>query len=65
MIPLDVKEIVPLYLSLSSFGGTLEPRLVPLLTRLERYLYEHLTVEEMERLPELYAHNVDVLEKKL
>ena len=65
MVGLERREIVPLYLNLSGQGKALDVNLVPVLDRLERFLYDRLTVEEMERLPELYARNVDVLEKKL
>lgn len=65
MISLEKREIIPLYLALSALGADLDIRLMPILDRLERHLFSRLTVDEMERLAELYADNVDVLEKKL
>ena len=65
MIPIELREIVPLYLALSALGSDIDSKLVPVLNRLEQHLFQRLTVEEMEHLPELYTENVDVIEKKL
>lgn len=65
MVEIQKSEIVPLYLCLKNLERELDPRLLTVLDRLEKFLYQHLSVEEIENLPELYRCNVDVLDEKV
>ena len=53
MIPVEEiyeSEIIFLYKALARLHSDIDPRLVPLMTRLERYLFSKLSIEEIERL---------------
>ncbi len=49
-LPLSDKEVEELYAVLKPMEAVLPASLLPLLVRLERSLYQRLTIEELERL---------------
>ena len=59
------EEIIALYRLLERNQEQLSPRLVPLLDRVERRLYNYLSIEEIESLPDLNEAAVEELSKKL
>ncbi len=63
-IIVEKKEIVGLYLFLKHHEQDLDKRLFPLLIRLEEYLFNRLSIQEMEDLPTLYNKNIDVLKER-
>jgi len=63
-LKLSSRELVGLFLSLNDGGAEKDPDLEGLLERLREILYQRLSIEEMERLPELYANKIDVLNQK-
>ena len=54
-LALSESEETELYVLLKPREGSLDPALVQLLRRLEKSLYERLTIEEMERLSSRFA----------
>ena len=54
-LALSESEATELYVLLKPREGSLDPALVQLLRRLEKSLYERLTIEEMERLSSRFA----------
>lgn len=58
-------EMIPLYRLLLTHQETLSPALCGLLTRIERRLYEHLSIEEIESIDGLSDSAVEALSKKL
>ncbi len=54
-LSLSDKEVEELYVELKPREGALAAPLIPLLTRLERSLYQRLTLEELERLSRRFA----------
>jgi len=54
-LALSDSEETELYILLKPQEGRLDPALVQLLRRLEKSLYEKLTIEEMERLGARFA----------
>lgn len=63
-LDLSSQELIGLYLILEEAAPDKDPGLEGLLERLREILYEKLSIEEMERLPELYANKIDVLNQK-
>ena len=57
-------EIIELYRILKQ-NEELESRLVGLVDRIERNLYEHLSIEELESISSLDRQAVEALSKKL
>jgi hypothetical protein len=64
MVQLTPKEIVGLFIFLRRNEANLDPILVSMKNRLERVLFESLTLEEFDTLEELYASDVDVLSRE-
>ena len=64
METLTGREIVGVYLFLKSREEELDDVLTKLMMRMEKSLYSKLSIEEFERLPDLYSSNVDVFEEK-
>ena len=62
--PIDSLEMIGLYLFLKDHEQLIDDRLQRLLRRLEGQLYEHLSIEEIEDLPNLYGKNIDVIREK-
>ena len=58
------REIVSLFLFLRARESELDPALSSFHERLSDYLYDRLSIDEMENLKELYAQKIDVLEQK-
>ena len=65
MIELSKYEAIRLYVLLSEHSERLDGALCSLLSRLEHYLYEKLSIEDIERLQKGGLKNVEVVEKKL
>jgi hypothetical protein len=61
---LSGREIVGLYLLLKEQEVGLDGTLTKLMMRLEKSLYSKLSIEDFERLGELYRSNVDVFRQK-
>ena len=51
------REILAVYLSLKDREAELDETLLQLLDRLERILYQDLTIDEFENIHELYKKN--------
>ncbi len=49
-IVLNNAEMVPMYRLLKRFESELEPELLQILMKIEKLLYENLSIEEIERL---------------
>jgi len=64
MINLDNNEIMGLYLNLKRQENSLDPTLLNLLSRIERLLYENISVEEIENLSKHYDAKTDILKEK-
>ncbi len=62
-IRIDGRELVALFLFLRARESELDERTSAVLARMERYLYERLSIEELEKLPVLYEKGVDVLDQ--
>jgi hypothetical protein len=58
------RELVGLFLFLRTREDELDAELEALHERLSELLYQHLSIEEMERLSELYSQKIDVLNQK-
>ena len=63
-LALSSRELIGLFLALEEGAVDKDPALEGLHERLRDILYEQLSIEEMERLPELYAQKIDVLNQK-
>ena len=59
---LSSREIVGLFLFLRAREDDLDPDLESLMDRLSGILYQTLSIEEMEKLHELYSQKIDVLD---
>ena len=59
---LSGREFVGTYLFLKSREEELDETLRHLVARMERTLYERLSIDEFERLDELYRAGIDVFE---
>ena len=59
---LSSREVVGLFLFLRAREDDLDPDLESLLDRLSGTLYQTLSIEEMEKLHELYSQKIDVLD---
>jgi hypothetical protein len=55
--PLKGREILAVYLTLKEREAELDETLLQLLDRLERILYQDLTIDEFENIRELYKKN--------
>jgi len=65
LIILQGKELVAVYLLLKKDDRDLDPAQLSVKNRIEKVLFESLSIEEIESIEELYKKNVDVLGKKL
>lgn len=61
MIQLTNRELVGVYLFLKRQEEELDPTLDGVIGRIEKYLYGHLSVEEVESLDVLYREGLDSL----
>lgn len=64
MIPLRGNEIVAVYLLLKKEDPVSGDPLADLMSKIEHYLYQHLSIADIEQLEELYKKNIDVLSSK-
>ncbi len=64
METLSGREIVGVYLFLKAREEELDEILTKLMMRVEKSLYSRLSIDEFERLSDLYRDNVDVFEEK-
>lgn len=55
------REIVGIYLLLEKNEEKVDKDLQKLKNRIERFLFEHISIEEMEHLEEKYRRKIDVL----
>jgi hypothetical protein len=62
---LFASEIIPLYRTLRDRSDSLEAPLLGLLDRIERLLYERLSIEEIEAIADMSDAGVAELGKKL
>ena len=62
---LKPSEIIELYRVLKQSEGDIGARLVGLVDRIERSLYERLSIEELESISSLDRQAVEALSKKL
>lgn len=60
-IRIDGRELVGLFLLLRARESELDVHTTAALVRMERYLYDRLSIEQLEQLPTLYEKGVDVL----
>lgn len=61
MIDLSNREIVGLYLVLSKQEEDLDLNLQMLANRIEKYIFDKISIQELEKLEELYKRGIDVL----
>jgi hypothetical protein len=61
-VRIDGRELVGLFLFLRERESELDPQTNAALVRMERYLYERLSIEQFEQLRKLYEKGVDVLD---
>ncbi len=61
---LSDREIVGIYIFLKRREEELDDTLFSFYTRLQRLLYEELSIEEMESIEELYREKVDILNRR-
>jgi hypothetical protein len=61
---LSDRELVGLYLQLRRDEDGLDDTLFSLYTRLQRLLYEELSIEEMESLENLYQEKIDIFHRR-
>lgn len=64
MITLGNREVIGLYLNLKNQEETIDSELQSILSRIERLLYEKLSVEEIENLSKHYDAKTDILKEK-
>ncbi len=64
MIMLRGNEIVGIYLLLKREDPDDNDQLADLMGRIENFLYQHLSIAEIQKLDELYEKNIDVLDSK-
>ena len=64
MITLTSKEVTGMYLYLKDNQDTLDVVLDSLLHRIERELYQYISIGELEGLREKYNRGFDILAKK-
>jgi len=64
METLSGREIVGVYLFLKAREEELDEILTNLMMRVEKNLYSRLSIDEFERLSDLYRDNVDVFGEK-
>jgi len=64
MDALSGREIVGVYLFLKQREEQLDDLLSKLMARMEKSLYSELSIDEFERLADLYRSNVDVFKEK-
>jgi hypothetical protein len=62
MIHIRGRELVGLYLMLKREDSYLDETLSSLLDRIEAYLYQNLSIDQMEELEDLYEKKIDVLQ---
>ncbi len=62
---LNKNELIPLYLLLSEKEDQLDVHLRGLLRRVEDYLFDKLSIEEMESLGRMQRAEIDALARKL
>jgi hypothetical protein len=55
------REIVGIYLVLTKHEETIDSDMQKLKDRIERFLYEHISIAEMENLEQNYQQKIDVL----
>ncbi len=60
---LSSREIVALYLHLNDGSKELDSVMENLLKRISERLYDNLSIDELEKLSELYSRNIDVLKQ--
>ncbi len=60
-LELNSREIVGLYLFLNERGMELDSSMENILKRISELLYDNLSIDELEKLSELYSQNIDVL----
>ena len=60
---LNGKETMGLYLFLNKREEELDEHVYGLYVRLQRLLYEQLSIDQMEQIEKLYEENVDVFGK--
>ncbi len=58
------KELIGLYILLKGGEDTLDFTMSKLLSRVESYLYQKLTIEELENIDFVYRNHFDTDEKK-
>ena len=64
MIEIKSRQVIGLYLFLSSREDELDEPLQQLYNELQRNLFSYLSIEEIESLEELYKNNIDVLQER-
>ncbi len=64
MIVLHGQDFVAVYLLLLKNESSLDKNQVHVKHRMEKILFERLSIEEIESIEDLYKKNVDVLGKK-
>ncbi|WP_020613661.1 hypothetical protein [Sediminispirochaeta bajacaliforniensis] len=64
MIALHGNELIGVYLLLKHHEPEGDEPLADLMQRIETYLYQRLSIEEMEQIEYLYEKNIDVLSSK-
>lgn len=62
---IDGNELIGIYMMLIKNEGNLDSNQQLVSYKIEKEIFKHLSIEEMENIGELYAKKVDVLGKKL
>jgi len=62
-VEIEGREIMALYLLLHGQDERLDDTLLSFLDRIEGMLYSRLSIEEMERIGELYERGIDVFSR--
>ena len=65
MIKIDGLKVAGLYLQLKNAESEMDSAMVDLLSGIESYLYDRLSIEEMENLEKLYKAGDRELAKKI
>ena len=64
MMKIDASEALGLYVFLKSRESETDSCLGGLLTRIERLIYDKLSVEELENITEVYRKHPDILKSR-
>ena len=61
---LSGREVTALYILLSKYDNEQHPVIVSLFERLQRYMFEKCTIEELENIESIFKSGIDVTDKR-